>query len=300
MTPIVSVLMPAYNAGPYVAEAVQSVLDQTVRDLELIVIDDGSADDTGATLEGLAARNTRLRIVRRGNRGIVASRNEALALASGEFVAVLDSDDMALPDRLERQLAYLRDHPECVAVGGQVLTIDSDGDPITRWSMPTTHDAIDAMALSGGSPGILHSTLCARRSVVQDLGGYREGLDTCEDHDLCLRLAERGQLASLDVPVVKYRLHPQSVSWTRLDLQIRLTARILEDAYRRRGLAGSPPVIDQQRPESPSYYHQTCGWQALTAGHRPTARKHARRALVAQPFNLASWRLAYCTFLRRD
>src|SRR6476661_6105481 len=127
MTPPVSVLMPVYNAGRYVAEAVESILGQTYADFEFLIVDDGSTDRSRAILERYAARDPRIRLVSRPNTGYAAALNELLGLARGELVARMDADDVALPERLLRQVNYLRAHPEVVCVGTAVHLIDGGG-----------------------------------------------------------------------------------------------------------------------------------------------------------------------------
>jgi glycosyltransferase involved in cell wall biosynthesis len=115
--PAVSVVMPMYNAAPYVGEAVRSVLGQTFSDFELIVIDDGSKDDSATEVERAAKGDARLRLIRQSNSGVSVASNKGTELARGEFLARADSDDICLPNRLEKQVGYLREHPDCVAVG---------------------------------------------------------------------------------------------------------------------------------------------------------------------------------------
>ena len=130
-SPSVSICMPVYNTKRYVAEAVESILAQTFGDFEFIIIDDGSTDGSRAILERYAKQDDRIRLISRPNTGIVGARNEALGLARGELIAVMDSDDVALPERFEVQVAYLREHPECVVVGSRALIIDPDGCALT-------------------------------------------------------------------------------------------------------------------------------------------------------------------------
>lgn len=121
--PAVSVMMLVYNTRRYVEAAVRSILDQTWTDFELILIDDGSNDGSEEILRRLAAEDARIRLVSRENRGIVASRNEAVGLARGRFIAVMDSDDLSRPDRLARQVEYLDANPDCVLVCCQMSTL---------------------------------------------------------------------------------------------------------------------------------------------------------------------------------
>src|SRR3954468_5693657 len=121
MAPTVSVLLAVYNARRYLRQAIDSILAQTFTDFEFIIIDDGSTDDTLAILREYEKRDGRIRLISRPNKGLTTTLNEGLALARGEFLARMDGDDVALPTRFEKQVTYLRDHPECVLVGSRVL-----------------------------------------------------------------------------------------------------------------------------------------------------------------------------------
>ena len=116
--------MPVYNAAHYVAGAVESILGQTFREFEFVIVDDGSIDGSTQILKRFAERDSRIRLIRRENRGLVASLNEGIEAARGEFIARMDADDIALPERLARQLESLRCNHDVVAVGTQVQRID--------------------------------------------------------------------------------------------------------------------------------------------------------------------------------
>lgn len=207
----VDIVMPAYNAAATVREAVQSLLSQTMRDLRVVVVDDGSTDDTPAILADMAARDARVHVIRKINDGIVEARNDALRACEAEYVACLDADDTALPDRLERQVAFLSQHADCAAVGGLVDHMDEQGAPIaglTQQGDPAKADAAKAPALE---PYIVHSTLLARRDDLVSLGGYRH-VPNSEDSDLFWRLQERGALVNLPEKFGGYRVHAASIS----------------------------------------------------------------------------------------
>jgi glycosyltransferase involved in cell wall biosynthesis len=289
----VSVVIPVYNTVCYVAEAIESILAQTFPDFELIVIDDGSTDGCGEILSRYAIRDPRVRIIHRENRGIVASRNEGIALASGEFLAVLDSDDVALPGRLALQLAYLKDHPDCVAVGGSALVIDSAGDTICTWRFPCTHDELDALNLVNDQR-MLHSSLTMRREVVRNLLGYREEAETAEELDLLLRMGEVGQLANVPEVVVKYRRHGDSVSHARRARQVLASHFAIQDARRRRAMVDlETRVSSASRPPSRAENHRQWAWWALGESNFAAARNHARKAVRSGPLDLESWRVFF-------
>jgi glycosyltransferase involved in cell wall biosynthesis len=292
--PLISVNMPAYNAGRHIAAAIESVLAQTLDDLEVVVVDDGSADDTAAIVGRLRDSDPRVRLMSRPNTGVVGARNDALRASVGEFIAVLDSDDIARPDRLERQIDHLREHPDCLAVGSPALVIDNDGDPLACWFPPLPPDLIDEVNLAGDRAAALcHSSVTMRREAVLRVGGYREPYATAEDLDLWLRLAEVGRLASLDEALVEYRMHPANIGATQARRQRAAAEAAIADARRRRGLppADPRPPMREAIPADPA---ESYGWMALGAGHSATARKYARARLARRPLSLSSWRFLYC------
>src|SRR3990172_5385939 len=130
MVIMVSVLMPFYNAERYVGEAIESILCQTFKEFELVAIDDGSTDRSLEVVRGYACRDTRIRCFSSAHKGIAATRNETLSRANGKYIAVMDADDISLPERLAKQVAYLESHPECVLVGSWVQLMDSAGRPL--------------------------------------------------------------------------------------------------------------------------------------------------------------------------
>lgn len=134
--PFVSAIMPVFNAERFVAEAVESILRQSYELFELLVIDDGSTDGSRVILEHYAQLDGRIKLSSGPNRGVVAARNALHQLARGEFIAVMDADDVALPERFERQVACLADHPEIAVLGSQVMAIDDEGDPLCRFRWP--------------------------------------------------------------------------------------------------------------------------------------------------------------------
>lgn len=192
----ISVLMPVYNTRPYVAEAIGSILKQTCRGFELIILDDGSTDGTLAILRRYEKRDSRIRLITRENRGLVATRNELLRAAKGRLVAWADSDDISYPDRLEKQRACFAD-PEVVWVTAAIRMVDSAGNPIRV--VPLSDD-----------PGSTCVAMMDRETAMR-LGGFREELRICEDRDMELRMREVGRVLSLPEVLLDYRQHPGSV-----------------------------------------------------------------------------------------
>lgn len=294
--PVVTVLMPVYNAGRFVAQTVETVLAQTFGDFEFLVIDDGSTDDSPSVLQTCAERDARIRLIRRSNAGLVPTLNEGLALARGEFLARIDADDLSDPRRLEQQVERMRHEGDLVALGSCARAIDEDGRPLGDYTVPPSHDEIEASHL-GGASAIHHPAVMLRTVAVRQVGGYRP-LAPCEDFDLWLRLAEVGRLANLPEPLLTKRLFAGSAVATTLDQQEARIGHILEETWRRRGLPGDPPPVTR-RLRGPADLYRKWGWMALKGGHVRTSRRYAMKALAAKPLDAASWRLAVCSLRGR-
>ncbi len=292
--PRISVVLPVYNALPYLEEAVASVLGQSFADFELIAIDDGSTDDSLAVLQRLADGDARLRIITRENRGITPTLNEGIAAATGEFIARMDGDDICLPDRFARQVAFLDRHPEVVVVGGRFLVIDPEGRPLVTMAMPPDHTEIDARHMGGRTMALCHPAAMIRRDAALAVGGYCEEYVNAQDIDFWLRLAEVGRLANLDEVLLKYRQHPKSVGYARRAQQVMSAWQAAQRAAERRGIAFDVPP-PETAPATAELPYRKWGWWALTEGHVATARHYAFKTLRTTPFDRESWRLAYST-----
>lgn len=228
-SPVLSVLLPAYNAADTIRAAAESVLNGTTAALELIIVDDGSTDGTGAAVVDLAS-DRRVRVISRPNKGLSASLNEAIAYASAPFIARMDADDVSMPDRFEAQLRYLADNPDVVMVGGQIRRIIR-GEIESTSQLPLEHDEIVA-ALVRGQHAICHPTVMIRRSALDLVGGYWEhGL--AEDWDMYLRLAEVGRIANIDQHVLDYTFSDTSINAKSM-LTVRVNiALAVRNHYRR-------------------------------------------------------------------
>jgi glycosyltransferase involved in cell wall biosynthesis len=297
--PKISVLLPVFNAERYLRRALESVLTQTFEKFEVVAVNDGSTDRSKAILDEYSRADTRLHQVSQDNQGIVSALNAGLELMRGEYVARMDADDVAMPHRLERQLAYMDRHPECVAVGSQVIYIDPDGDEIgPKADLKESHEEINTALLAGGWP-IVHPSVMIRTSTIRQIGGYQD-YRTWEDHDLFLRLAEVGRLANLDEPLLRYRLHLGSIVHQRAAAKSNVLANVLQDARRRRGL---PAMQEQEVPKyrglTQAEHERNWVWWALAGGNPRTARKHAWRVVRGNPWSCAAWRAMCCSIRGR-
>jgi glycosyltransferase involved in cell wall biosynthesis len=286
-TPLISVCMPVHNAERYVCEAVESILAQTIGNFELLGLDDGSTDCSLRILQRLAELDPRIRLISRPNKGLVTSLNELVDGARGGFLARMDADDIAMPERFEKQVDYLRTHPECAVVGCRVWETDADGDPVTEYPTLSDHEEIDAFHVRLRGPALLDPSVMMRRAAVQAIGGYRN-FAVSEEIDLYLRLAEQWRLGRVPDHLLKYRVHGANYSHNpkTIENSYRANCDIVIDAHQRRRLPVSLPP-----PESvPAFvsvpaielYHLR-GWSSLLSGHPRTARKYASRLLFTRP-----------------
>ncbi len=209
-SPTVSVLMAAYNAAAFVGQAIDSVLAQTFADWELIVVDDGSTDATGEIVQSYAARDARIRYCRNeSNLGLGLTRQRTLALARGVYAAVLDSDDVALPEWLSRRVGLLNTHRDVALASGTRIMIDENDRRlgISRDGFPPE---VLQWQLLFGNP-VNNSSCVYRVAEAQGLGGYRD-YPYLEDWDLPARLSGIGRIAQENHTSVMYRVHPASIS----------------------------------------------------------------------------------------
>jgi hypothetical protein len=208
----------------------------------------------------------------------------------------MDADDISLPQRLEKQAALLREHPDHVLVGSMAMYIDEDGAPLYQMpGLKLTHDEIDSGMLAVEWT-ILQPSAMMRTEAVRRVGGYRQDLRIHEDHDLFLKLAEIGKLANLPEALLMYRQHAVSAVNVHAHEHVNALESVLRDAWKRRGLSGPIPEVPPhpQDPGRELKRKRLWAWQSLNAGHVATARKYASAALRAAPFDPESWKVLYC------
>lgn len=210
--PAVSVLMPAYNVEPYVREAIRSALAQTFTDFELIVVDDGSTDATAAIAKSLAREDPRVRLVQQSNRGLAGARNAALRVSRGEFLALLDSDDLWEPEFLAEQMAILGARPDVDIVTGNGWCLGGTQHGILARPCPDPRPEPDLAAIIGDERAVFIMSVF-RRAVYETIGPFDELMRTNEDYDFWLRAAVEGfRFARNDRPLGHYRIRNDSLS----------------------------------------------------------------------------------------
>lgn len=201
----VSVIMPVYNMAEFVGEAMESILWQTFSDFEFIIVDDASDDSTNTIINSY--RDDRIVLcINDRNVGNYYSRNKGFRVAKGKYIAVMDADDVAMPDRLEKQFAYLEKHLEVLAVGSNCVFM-----PVGYISKkPSSYREIQLALL--GNNCFIHSSLMIRANIFRQLGGYNERYYYSADYDLLCRLAQLGKIENLLEPLIKYRFHPDQIT----------------------------------------------------------------------------------------
>lgn len=214
----ISVVIPVHNGKKYLAQAIDSVLAQTHRDLELLIVNDGSTDGTAAIIRHYEERDPRVRCLYQENGGVATAGNRGLEEARSEWVARLDADDIFLPEKLERQRAFLSRHPDVKIIGTLAGFINHAGKPlgIVGTEGPFTRAEYDRLVRENRPVYFVNSSTLMHRDTVLAAGGYREAFAPAEDVDLWIRMAERGHLM-LKVPetLLRYRLHGESLTMTQ-------------------------------------------------------------------------------------
>lgn len=221
--PTISVIVTVFNRERYIEQALESILSQTLTSLELIVVDDGSTDSTVERVLGFS--DPRLRLIRHeGNLGIPAARNSGLSTAEGEFVAWLDSDDVALPTRLERQIDHLTRHPEVAMVGCCAAKVDGTGTRLRGVRVPPLdHQSIRAWLLFRSA--FQQSSITGRADILKQYP-YRHDFAVCEDVDMFVRIARDHEVANMPAVLVRRRIHAGQIVRGSADKMIEAQGRI--------------------------------------------------------------------------
>lgn len=230
----------------------------------------------------------------RPNTGYGVALNRMLALARGAFITRMDPDDVCLPERLAKQVAFMAARPDVVAVGTGVVHIEEFGIELDVEVVPTDHETIDSLLLKGMGGAIRHPTLMMRRAAFEQVGGYDERYPTAQDLDLFLRLGEVGRLANLQEPLLKYRLHKGSANVAKAKQQVQRAQAIVDEARRRRGIAEPFQVPDWSTRQTPMELYAAWGWRVLQKGYWWAAFRYGARMVVEQPANPLGYRLMAC------
>jgi glycosyltransferase involved in cell wall biosynthesis len=208
MEPLVSVIIPTYNRSGFVVQAVQSVIDQTYSNIETIVVDDGSTDNTREAL----CVYEKIKYVYQERSERSKARNEGFRYSKGLYVAFLDSDDLWLPMKIEKQVQVMNEKPNVGLVYSDVQFIDANGDPYAGeicWDVPERQVLYEDLMTHNVITGTTSSVMIRRR-CLEKVGLFDESMNTCEDLDLYRRIARYYTFHKIELPLVKFRIHPGS------------------------------------------------------------------------------------------
>nr|WP_309728945.1 glycosyltransferase family A protein [Chamaesiphon sp. OTE_75_metabat_556] len=270
VVPKVSVIVPAYNIASYIADTLMSVETQTFRDFEVLVIDDGSTDDTAKQVKIFCRRDDRFQLLQKDNGGLASARNYGMRHARGEYIALLDGDDLYKPNKLANHVARLDRNAEAGVVYSASAAIRDDGG--------STFISLSGRPLSNN---LLFSLLCKnfighgsnavfRRCIVEDVGGFDETLPSAEDIDYWLRIAATGKWTFDREPQVLccYRVRPSGLSFNVAEMQ-RCGERVIKGAYQR-----SPDLVEPMLPTASAYMYRYLARLSITSSDRIKAREY--------------------------
>lgn len=237
--------MPVYNSERYLSIAIESILTQTFRDFEFIIVNDGSTDSSLEIIQRFQTQDPRIRIIDQTNQGITKSLNNAINLAQGKYIARMDADDISMPTRLEKQYQFMETHPEIAVCGSRALIIDEDGDAIRNDRVVCTHENIEKRHLLGKC-SLKHPSVIIRTDILRKVNGYNEDLPYAQDFDLWLRIGEIGKLYNLPDVLIKYRRNSHSISYQKKREQWEAACKALDDATARRGIKFQYPTFKEK------------------------------------------------------
>jgi glycosyltransferase involved in cell wall biosynthesis len=293
--PTVSVVIPTYNSAPYLREAVDSVLAQTFRDLEVIVVDDGSTDGTANVIESYGSS---IGYVQQPNSGVSVARNKGVAESAGRYVAFLDADDAWLPKKLATQLEALRGARGYGLSYTALLVTDADLNPVGVRRANVHGPALESLLLHGSSMGGGSSTVLCERELFLEAGGFDSDLSQCADWDMWIRLAGKTDFLYIDEPLVRYRQHGQSMSNDPRLLEDD-SMRVLDKGFAMPGI--DPTLVARRRQALARNYMVLAGTYFQARRYRDFVRcaaqsvsRDPRRAgyLAGFPFRVAARRRA--------
>lgn len=234
---MLSVVLPVYNGEQFLSEAVESILNQTYREFELIVVDDGSTDRSLEIVHEYARKDDRVRVIHNEHDGISSALNTGIRAAKYDWIARMDADDVSLPERFAKQVAAIKANPDVVVWGTYIHHINSAGDILSLSKVgPSTRREFIERRSGGQLVQVIHPTAIMRKDIVLKSGGYKHNFPATQDAELFDRMGDYGPILVVPEALVLYRVHPYSTSMTRFFLQKKLARYV--NARRRKENTG--------------------------------------------------------------
>jgi glycosyltransferase involved in cell wall biosynthesis len=301
INPKITVLMPAYNVEKYIGKAIESVLDQTFMDFELVIVNDGSTDGTVAIINSFS--DPRIILINQENKGVAIALNTGLTVSQAAYVARFDADDICDVQRLEKQYNFLRANPDYILVGSDADYILENDDFLFHFKcIAHTHDEI-MDKLYFYCP-FVHPTVMFKKASVVEAGGYPTGAHNFEDYMLWTAISKAGKLYNLPEPLIKYRLNPTSVTiderWRgKRFRQLKRKAIYSGHISENEGNELLAIIKNQDvRHIKEGSYHALCGKKFLANNYQPAkARAHVKKAITIRPLRLDNYLLYTVSYL---
>lgn len=297
---LLSVVMAVYNGEKYLKESIESILEQTFTDFEFIIINDGSTDNTLAIINSYA--DHRIKIINQQNAGLSKSLNKGIAIATGDFIARIDADDTALPNRLEKQMRFMAKHPDIVLLGTNANIVDEEGNYLYTSNLERS---VNHPSIFETSNPFFHSSVVFRKSIFDKCGGYNEDvIHHFEDKLLWAKMLVCGNLANLEEALINYRITPNGISNKTKKgflLQKKISNTYLNgeevhaDDYQK-FIRLSQLSINKKHA---LYYNRIAKINLLVRGNKKEAIKNSFRSLKNVPFNFGAIKILAYTFFRR-
>lgn len=299
--PKITVLMPAYNAGKYIREAIDSVLQQTFTDFELLIVNDGSTDNTAEVIQSF--NDPRIVMIYQDNKGVSLALNKGLQYARAPYVARFDADDVCVAERLELQYNFMTDNPDYTIIGSAANYMDMDGNFLFT-SIPPAIQNDDIQQLDPSVCPFIHSTVFYKKEVILNAGGYSEHAYTFEDHFLWANILKSQKACNFSQPMIKLRLNPDSITidekWRPSKfLEIKYTSLKSRSITPQEGILLAEMGERQYSPKiKQGSYYALCAKKLLVNSFQPQkARVHATKAISVSPLRLDNYLLYTVSYL---
>lgn len=283
----VSILMGVYNEKRYLREAIKSILAQTHEDFEFIIVDDASTDRSPEILRSYDDHRIKL-LENETNQGLTYSLNRALEQASGKYIARQDADDISDPERLEHQVQFLKKYQDVAVVGTGAYLINGDGQVIDR-RVPKCDPSFEDFMNKGH---LIHGSIMARRSALEEAGGYNEFFRYAQDQELWLRLAKDHPIANIPDPLYKHRIHDEGVYFSRKDesalygklARDLVTGQTDPDILEKLEREGVLAYYEELSPQRRASFHRDLATRYLRYGHTEPALEECQQARKYEPY----------------
>ncbi|MBR6422529.1 glycosyltransferase [bacterium] len=233
-TPLLSVLMPVFNSERFIAEAIESILNQTFKDFEFLILDDASTDKSFEIINDFENKDSHIKVFQNEkNLGVVESRNKLINLSQGKYITWLDSDDIALKTRFEEEIKFLENHPEIGLVGANTIIIDENSEKIGIWLFETEPQKLK-IELFFHSPFLSSSVMIRKSCLPQNF--YDPRFPVAEDFDLYSKISEHSDAANIPKFLVKYRINSKGLSKSNIEKMEQLAFQVIKEHAERLGI----------------------------------------------------------------